>query len=208
MKCKICEIRRPKRFCLGVSGDICAICCGNERERTITCPLECPYLQEAHEHERTPELRYTDLPNRDIHVTEEFLRSHEPLLQFMLALVLRSSVETPGALDSDVREALEAMIRTYRTSATGLVYESLPANAVAAGIFTRMREGLDQLREALIKEGATPRDKDVLGMLVYLQHVELGRNNGRPRCRAFMDFLRRLFPDYKAPNVDSPLIVS
>ena len=208
MKCKICNIRKPRRFCPGVDGDICALCCGNERERTITCPLECPYLQEAHEHERTPDIRITDLPNRDIPVTDQFLRNHELLLQFILALLLRSSMETPGALDSDVRGAIEAIIRTYRTSATGLVYESVPENPVAGGIFTRMREGLDKLREALIEKGATPRDNEFLGIFVYLQHVELARNNGRPRCRAFMDFLRQLFPDYRAPKVDSPLILA
>ena len=207
MKCKICDIRKPRRFCPGVNADICAICCGNERERTITCPLECPYLHEAHEHERIPKLQ-TELPNRDIQVTEQFLRSHEPLLQFILALVFRSAMETPGALDSDVREALEAMIRTYRTSATGLVYESLPENPVAAGIYKGIREGLERLREALIEKGATPRDNEFLGIFVYLHHVELAHNNGRPRCRAFMDFLRRLFPDYKAPKIDSPLIIA
>ena len=208
MKCKICNIRKPRRFCPGVNGDICPICCGNERERTITCPLECPYLQEAHEHERTPEIQIAALPNRDIQVSEQFLRTREPLLQFVLALLVRSSLETPGVIDSDVREAIEAMIRTYRTAATGLVYESLPENPVAAGIFTRMREGLDKLRDALIEKGSTPRDSDFLGIFVYLQHVELARNNERPRCRAFMDFLRRLFPDYEAPKVDSPLIVA
>ena len=145
MTCKICEIRKPRRYCPGVSGDICAICCGNERERTINCPLECLYLQEAHDHERPPDIKFTELPNRDIQVTEQFLRSHEPLLQFMLALVFRSAIDTPGAVDSDVQEAIAAIVKTYRTAASGLVYESRPENLVAAAIFTRIREGLEKL---------------------------------------------------------------
>ncbi len=208
MKCKICEVRKPRRYCPGVSGDICAICCGNERERTIDCPLECPYLQEAHDHERAPDVQVTDLPNRDIQVTEQFLRSHEPLLQFTLALVFRSSIDTPGAVDKDVQEAMEGIIKTYRTSASGLVYESRPENAVAAAIYTRIREGLDKLRAALIEKGTTPRDNEFLGIFVYLQHVELARNNGRPRCRAFLDFLRRMFPEYKPKEAALPLIVT
>ena len=208
MKCQICENRKPRRYCPGVSGDICAICCGNERERTIDCPLECPYLQEAHDHERTPEIKLTDLPNRDIQVTEQFLRDHEPLLQFILALVFRSSINTPGAVDRDVQEAMEGIIKTYRTAASGLVYESRPENLVAAAIYTGIREGLDKLRAALIEKGTAPRDKEFLGIFVYLQHVELSRNNGRPRCRAFLDFLRRMFPEYKPKEVVSPLIVT
>jgi hypothetical protein len=208
MKCKICQIRKPRRYCPGISGDICAICCGNERERTVDCPVECVYLQEAHDHERTPEIKFTDLPNRDIQVTEQFLRNHEPLLQFILALVLKSSMETPGAVDGDVQKAIEAIIRTYRTSSSGLVYDSRPDDVVAAAIYTKVREGLDKLRAALIEKGTTPRDNEFLGIFVYLQHVELARNNGRPRCRAFMDFLRRMFPQYKAPETASPLIVT
>lgn len=208
MKCKICEIRKPRRYCPGVNGDICAICCGTERERSITCPLECPYLQEAHDHERPLDIQITDLPNRDIQVNEQFLRSHEPLLEFILALVFRSSIDVPGALDKDVQEAMEAIIKTYRTLATGLVYDSRPENPVAATIYTAIREGLDKLRAVLIEKGTTPRDKEFLGLFVYLQHVELGRNNGRPRCRAFLDFLRRMFPDYKSPEAESPLIIA
>ncbi|MDQ2949438.1 MAG: hypothetical protein M3Y27_26450 [Acidobacteriota bacterium] len=208
MKCKICEIRKPRRYCPGVSGDICAICCGNERERTIDCPLECSYLQEAHDHERAPEIKVTDLPNRDIQVTEQFLGDREALLQFVLLLVLRYSIETPGTVDNDVRAAIESIIRTYRTLASGLVYDSRPVNPVADIIYTRMREGLDELRAVLIEKGTTPRDNEFLGIFVFLQHVELTRNNGRPRSRAFMDFLRRMFPEYKPKEAASPLIVT
>ena len=208
MKCKICEIRKPRRYCPGVSGDICAICCGNERERTIDCPLECSYLQEAHDHERAPETKVTDLPNRDIQVTEQFLRQHEPLLQFVLVLLLRSSLETAGAADNDLQEAMEAIIKTYRTLASGLVYDSRPINPIAAAICTSMREGLDRLRAVLIEKGTTPRDNEFLGILVYLQRIAVARNNRRPRCRAFLGFLRRMFPEYKPKEAASPLIVT
>ena len=38
------------------------------------------------------------------------------------------------------------------------------------------------------------RDADVLGILVYFQHFEIDRNNGRPRGRAFLDALRAFYP--------------
>ena len=47
MKCRICDTRKPRRYCPGVTGDICSICCGNEREVTVDCPLDCPFLVEA-----------------------------------------------------------------------------------------------------------------------------------------------------------------
>ena len=39
------------------------------------------------------------------------------------------------------------------------------------------------------------RDADVLGILVFLQHFELDRNNGRKRGRAFLDALRRFYSE-------------
>jgi hypothetical protein len=38
------------------------------------------------------------------------------------------------------------------------------------------------------------RDAAVLGVLVFLQHFELDRNNGRRRGRAFLHALRWLYP--------------
>ena len=48
MLCAICGVRKARRFCPGVRGNICTLCCGTEREVTVDCPLDCEYLQEAH----------------------------------------------------------------------------------------------------------------------------------------------------------------
>ena len=52
MSCAICEIRKEKRFCPAVHGRICPQCCGEQREVTLDCPSDCPYLQQAREHEK------------------------------------------------------------------------------------------------------------------------------------------------------------
>jgi hypothetical protein len=44
-------------------------------------------------------------------------------------------------------------------------------------------------------------------MLVFLQRVELHENNGRPRGRAFIDYLRTYFPQMQQDlATPSPLI--
>ena len=50
----------------------------------------------------------------------------------------------------------------------------------------------------------TVRDLDVLGILVMLQRIEFARNNGRPRGRAFLDFLRNEFPAGEEPGLILP----
>src|SRR3982751_1965569 len=85
--CAICRKRRPRRFCPGVNGDICPICCGTEREVSVNCPLDCVYLQEARRRERLPDIDPRRFPNTDIKVDEAFLQRHEPML-----IVLSASV--------------------------------------------------------------------------------------------------------------------
>src|SRR5579863_6695629 len=156
MKCQICDTRKPRRHCPGVNGEICSLCCGNEREVTISCPLDCPYLVEARLHEKPRPLNPADVPNQDVHVTEQFLREHEPLLMFLSSRLLEASLAAAGAVDSDVREALQSLIRTYRTLQSGLYYETRPANMVAAGIHQRMQEAVETLRKQLAEKNATP----------------------------------------------------
>jgi hypothetical protein len=206
MKCTICGIRKPRRHCPGVNGDICSICCGNEREVTVNCPLDCEYLVEARLHEKFPAPE--QIPNLDIKVSEEFLRDHEPLLIFLGAKLLEASLDTAGAVDSDVREALDSLIRTYRTLQTGLYYESRPANLVAAAIQQKMQDGIQELRKQLTEKGATSlRDAEILGVLVFLERVGLHQNNGRPKGRAYIDHLRANFPQRQDSPANAPSLI-
>src|SRR5450432_4221802 len=137
MACAICQTRRPRRFCPGVQGDICSVCCGTEREVTVSCPLECEYLQQARKRDKRPSLEGIEIPNRDLRVDEDWLRDHERLLAFMAGSLLRPALEIPGVVDQDIREALDAMIRTYRTLQSGVYYETRPENSrppAAAGM--------------------------------------------------------------------------
>jgi hypothetical protein len=208
MKCPICDTRKPRRHCPGLNAEICSICCGNEREVSISCPLDCPYLVEARRHEKPHELNPDEVPNRDVQVTEVFLREHDSLLVFLGAKLIEASLGSAGAVDSDVRDALQSLIRTYRTLQSGLYYETRPTNLIAAGIHQKMQEAIEGLRKELAGKNAMPlRDAEILGTLVFLERVELHENNGRPRGRAFIDYLRAYFPaPEQSLTPDSPLI--
>jgi len=205
MACAICDTRRPRRFCAGVRGDICSLCCGNEREVTVDCPLDCEFLQESRKHQRAAgaEVPAGDIPNRDIQVTEKLVRQNEALLSFLAATVVRTALNTPGVIDYDVREALESLIRTYRTLQSGVYYESVPANPLAATIYSSVQQALAEYRQAEQRElGMTKtRDADVLGLLVFLQHFELDRNNGRRRGRAFLEALLNFYSPEPYPEL-------
>jgi hypothetical protein len=209
--CAICQTRKPRRYCPGVRGDICPICCGTEREMTVDCPFECPFLQESRGREKRPILNPDEFPNQDVRITDRFLSEREPLLMFMSGLLASASMQV-RAIDNDIREALDGLIRTYRTLQSGLVYDSVPPNPLAAHIFTEVRRNVDAFRERVAEQQGvhTIRDTDVLGILVFLQRLELQHNNGRRKGRAFLQFLLEYFPvqppEHAVP--DAPRIIT
>lgn len=194
--CKLCEKRRARRHCPGTDGEICPQCCGSARENTIACPSTCEYLKEARFHEQPQPIDESQIPNQDVRLSESFLRENEALL-FTLALALKRAMDTGDAVDFDAREALEAQIRTYRTLESGLIYETRPANPYAAAIQQSLQSAVDELRQGLAQQQGTHtlRDVTVLGVLVFLQRLEMQYNNGRRRGKAFRDFLAGYLPE-------------
>ncbi len=196
MKCIICETRKPRRHCPGVQGDICSICCGNEREVTINCPLSCPYLQEARLHEKLLPWDPATAPNADIDVPEYFLRQHNELMLYFGIGLFAGVAESGSAVDSDIREALDSLTRTYRSLNSGIVYESLPVNPFAATVHKVMQNHI-QNYQAKLKESGKPelRDAVVLAILVVYQRIALSNNNGRAKGRVFIGFLGQQFSE-------------
>jgi hypothetical protein len=114
-------------------------------------------------------------------------------------------MESGKAVDGDAREALASMIQTYRTLESGLIYESKPNNSYAAGLQAALNRAIEDLRKRIEEEAGLEvspglRDKDLLGVLVFLQRLELQHNNGRRKGRAFLDFLRSYFPAGSTPD--------
>jgi hypothetical protein len=195
--CKICGKRRARRACPAVGGDICTLCCGTEREVTLTCPFECEYLREAHRREKPVPLPNTQLANPDVAVSEEFIRSHEELLLFCIYTLVQAALRTPGAVDSDVIDALEALIQTHRTLESGLYYEARAQNRIAADIQRSFEVSLaDYQKLRTEREHLSPtRNVEILAILVFLHRLGQQNQNGRPRGRMYLDLLRHMTPE-------------
>ena len=186
-----------------MNGEICSLCCGTEREATVYCPLDCEFLIEARRHERPREIKPEEVPNQDIRVTDQFLSANRDLIALLAQAVAEAGMKA-RAVDPDVREALDGLVRTYRTLQSGLHYESVPTNPIAAAIFRHIQQRLNELRQKEAQQGAThTRDVDVLGALVFLERLELTRSNGRPRGRAFLGALAGAYGSSEATGSGS-----
>ena len=95
MSCPICEKRPPKRFCPAKGEKICAICCGEEREVTIDCPLDCSYLIAAHRYEAEHRKRRAadEIPYRNVEFSVDFIYERWPQVTGLAATILAFQIQ-------------------------------------------------------------------------------------------------------------------
>ncbi len=220
LSCAICEERKEKRFCPAVHGKICPQCCGEQREVTLDCPSDCPYLLQAREHatphhantqserpgERDREALFPEVDIPDVEITEQFLYEREELilgLSFALAKCARADrfLADRPLMDRDLIAAVSSLAKSYQTLVnSSLIYEPPIANlahqAIVREIAREVETMVREFREAEQQHiGHTRlRDSDVLKALVFLLRLGLGRTSGRPKSRKFVDFLFAQFP--------------
>jgi hypothetical protein len=216
-----------------VHGRICPQCCGGQREVTLDCPSECPYLLQArqqsrqqarqqarehataasHNHNERPgpldrEAWFRDLEIPDVEITEQFLYEREELilgLSFALVKSARAERSLDGLsladrplMDRDLIAALSSLAKSYQTLVnSSLIYEPQTSNLAHQSIAREVETMVREFREAEEKHLGYNRlrDADVLKALVFLLRMGLGRTSGRPKSRAFVDFLFAQFPE-------------
>ncbi len=206
MSCAICEKRKEKRFCPAVHGRICPQCCGEQREVTLDCPSDCVYLQQARGHEKPramAELDQTSLFPK-VEIGDQFLYEQEHLLMGLSYALATSARADRGIRDSDLISALTALARSYEMlTSSGLVYETPVTSLAHQAIAGEVQKMVKEYREAEQKHMgyAKLRDADVLKALVFLLRMGMMRTSGRPKARAFVDFLYRQFPERESAVV-------
>jgi hypothetical protein len=200
VSCAICEKRKEKRFCPAVHGRICPQCCGEQREITLDCPSTCVYLQQAREHEKPRSMQDLDEAELflQVEIGEQFLYEHEHLIMGLSYALGKSAQADRAIADSDLIAALASMTKKQETLVnSGLHYEtpitSLSQQAVVAEVSKMLKEyhEAEQKHLGFIRL----RDSDVLTALVFLVRLGHSRTSGRPKSRAFVDFLLSQFPD-------------
>jgi hypothetical protein len=208
LTCAICDERREKRFCPAVHGKICPQCCGEQREVTLDCPSDCPYLQQAREHANAHHQPLGEKDNDrealfpEVEITEPFLIEREHLILGLSFALGKSARADRSLLDRDLITALSSLAKSYQTLVnSSLIYEPPTANvahqSIAREVETMVREFREAERQHLgeIPTHARLRDSDVLKALVFLLRMGYGRTSGRPKSRGFIDFLLAQFPE-------------
>lgn len=197
MSCSICQKRKAERFCPAKTETICAVCCGTEREVTLDCPIDCGYLLAAHRYEEQhPRQLAADTPLLDVLLAPDVVRLHPQFLSALAFGVAKSCASQPATSDPDVLAALQALAETYRTLASGIVYEQPPASSIQRLLYDSLATFLNETKQSASQSSLEyPKVSQIFQLLVFLYRMGLLRTNGRPRSRRFIEFLRGQFPD-------------
>ena len=211
MACPICEKRPPKRCCPAQGEKICPICCGKEREVTIDCPFDCPHLMAGrrYEAEHRPPLAADEFPYRDIEFPADFVYGHWPVVTNIASAIVGFQIQNRELNDSSTYQALESLAETYRTLGTGIYYERPPASPVARALYGHLAESVQNFRrQEAERTQVALKESEVFRLLVFLLRICKQHTSGRPRSRAFLDFLRSRFPlASSAPRETSRIIM-
>jgi hypothetical protein len=210
LNCPICEKRKAARYCPAKGEKICAVCCGTEREVTISCPPDCAYLVAAHryedEHKRAlPE----DTPFLDERIPQDILHTHQQLMTALAFQTAKFASNEPATADPDVTASLAALAGTYKTLQSGLLYEKVPDIPVERDLYLTLSQFLTEIKQKAAESGnsAALKDTAIFQVIVFLYRMGLVRSNGRPRSRRFIEFLRGQFPQAQELKREEPRII-
>lgn len=173
---------------------------------TLDCPSECPYLQQARQHEKPRE--FGETPPAEtfpaIAVREEFLSEHEVLIAGILQTLGKVTRADRKLHDRDLIGSLANMAQSYQTLiASGLVYQEALPNPVQQAIIGVLQQLFQEFRDVEKKHRGytTLKDGDVLLALVFILRLIHMHGSGRPLARGFIDFLHERFPEAQ-PTLD------
>jgi len=164
---------------------------------TIDCPSDCIHLVASREYELTRmDVDWTKVPFAGVKFTPDFAEKHEPLLIHIDYAICRFAAEHRAVADTDVLAALQTMAETYRTQASGIIYEKPLDYLLQRELYLYLKEAIKEFRENAARRAGvtTVRDSDIRDAMIYLTQRCAAHMNGRPKGRAYLDLIRQEFP--------------
>ncbi|HEV2491255.1 MAG TPA: hypothetical protein VGT03_15735 [Candidatus Acidoferrales bacterium] len=211
MSCPICEKRRPERYCPSRGEKICAICCGKGREVTIDCPSDCSHLLSARRYEvehRKP-LASEKIPFPGVELSLDVIRRNQAALAGISLAILKSAQENPALRDSETLTALAALAETSRTLESGIYFERPPDAPLPRALYVQLVRFLDEFKKQEAQQAGFSqlKNSEIFRLIVFLLRIGRRESNGKPRSRAFLDFLGAQFPAAPETQTAAPRII-
>ena len=160
---------------------------------TIDCPSSCPHLVASRRYEEERhEVDWSQIPFADVKISPAALRGHEDLIDTLAYSICDFAASHREMVDSDVMSALQTLGESYQTLTKGIYYEKPLDHRLQHELVGYLKKTLAAYKK---EESTRPRmtalrDETVRDAIIFMTQAGGMRNNGRPKGRAYLDFLR------------------
>jgi len=134
----------------------------------------------------------------EVEISEQFLYEREELIMGLSFALAKCARADRSLMDRDLIAAASSLAKSYQTLVnSSLIYEETTTNVAHQTIAREIETMVREFRAAEQQHiGHTRlRDSDVLKAMVFVIRMGLARTSGRPKSRAFVDFLFVQFPE-------------
>jgi hypothetical protein len=139
-----------------------------------------------------------------VEVPDQFIYEKEHLLMGLTYALAKAARTDRSLNDQDLIAAISMLAKSYeRRVNSGLHYEQPLAGESRRQAALEIENMVKEYREAEQKHMgySSLRESDVLKGLVFLLRLAHGRTSGRPKSRAFVEFLFAQFPEKESAVV-------
>jgi hypothetical protein len=144
---------------------------------------------------------WSKIPFAEVRIPFEFAQSHNILLTALLSSIWEYARDHRQVVDADALAALQALAETYRTLSSGLYYEKPPDYLYRRELYQALKTALEEFKQAESQRLGlgTTRNGEIRDALIFLAQFGAIHENGRPKGRAFLDWIRtQLGPEASA----------
>jgi len=139
-----------------------------------------------------------ELPFPEAKTTAAFVAAHEDLLLDLSYAICLFARDNSALVDSDVITVLKSLAEAYRTLASGIVYENPPDYRIQRELYEVVRSSIEEYKRGergkmVVASVRNIRNGEICDALMLLTQLGTFRSNGRPKGRAYLDFLRTYF---------------
>jgi len=190
---------------------ICSICCGTEREVTIDCPSDCAHLVASRQYDMSRlEIDWAKVPFAESKFNRTFAETHGALPVYLDHAICKFAAEHRATVDMDVRATLQTLAESYRTQASGIIFEKPLDYALQRAMNDSLKAAITEFREKEAQRVGmtTVRDSDIRDGLIFLTQLCAVHENGRPKGRAYLDLIRQQFPKEEFQKAASNILLA
>ena len=135
---------------------------------------------------------WSQIPFADIKIAPSAFRGHESLIDTLAYSICDFAGLHREMVDSDVLSALQALGESFQTLTKGIYYEKPIDHRLQHELVEHLKKTLAAYKkeEASRPRMTSLRDETVRDAIIFMAQAGGMRTNGRPKGRAYLDFLR------------------